>query len=427
MTEETESLEQLVQRIAQQARTASHQIALAPTEQKNKILHRLASRIEESAENLSQANAKDLAVGRKEGLSDALLDRLTLTESRILGMAEGVRQVATLPDPVGEEIGRHQPQSGIDIRKIRVPIGVVGIIYESRPNVTVDCAALCLKSGNACILRGGREAFHSNTALATLVREAVQSEGLNADAVQLIPTTDRTALGFLLKQDDNVHCIVPRGGEGLIRFVVENSTIPVIKHYEGICNLYLDSDADPEMAKAITINAKCQRPGVCNAIENLVVAKSFAREHLPHIAKALQEEGVELRSDADARNILAEEGIESAVATEADWSTEYLDRILSIRIVENAEEAASFINRYGSQHSDAIITRDETTARRFLRSVDSSTVYWNASTRFTDGFEFGLGAEVGISTDRLHARGPMGLQELCTYKYEVFGHGEIRT
>ena len=426
MFEEPESLEQIVQRITRQAREASYSLAMADTSSKNAVLSRLATLLEESVDELTVANEKDLSAGREQGLTAALLDRLALTPARISGMAEGVRQVADLPDPVGEEIGRLAPSSGIDIRKVRVPIGVVGIIYESRPNVTIDCAVLCLKSGNACILRGGREAIHSNRALASLVRKALELEGFDENAVQLIPTTDRAALGFLLKQDRDVHCIVPRGGEGLIRYVVENSTIPVIKHFEGICSLYLDDEADPTMALEITLNAKCQRPGVCNAIENLVVHRDFASKHLAVIAEGLQAAGVELRADPESGLLLAEAGIPYTPATEEDWSTEYLDLILSIRMVVDANEAVSFINRYGSQHSDSIVTGNETTARRFLRGVDSSTVYWNASTRFTDGFEFGLGAEVGISTDRLHARGPMGLQELCTYKYEVFGKGEIR-
>ncbi len=427
MFEKPESLKQLVERIARQSRAASYALATAETARKNAVLYRLAELIENATDELTLANRQDLSLGEEEGLSLALLDRLTLTHERIAGMAEGVRQVAKLPDPVGEEMGCLHPASGLDIRKVRVPIGVVGIIYESRPNVTIDCAALCLKSGNACILRGGREAFHSNQALARIVRMALEEEDFDINTVQLIPTTDRTALGYLLKQDQHVHCIVPRGGEGLIRYVVENSNIPVIKHYEGICSLYLDNDADPAMAKAITLNAKCDRPGVCNAIENLVVHRDFASMHLAAIARELSEAGVQLRADSDASAILNEADIPHFPATEEDWSTEYLDLILAIRIVDSAEEAISFINRYGSQHSDSIITRNEKTARRFLRAVDSSTVYWNASTRFTDGFEFGLGAEVGISTDRLHARGPMGLQELCTYKYEVFGNGEIRS
>jgi len=382
--------------------------------------------IEASAEELQAENEKDLALGGELRLTAALLDRLRLTPGRIAGMAEGVRQIAALPDPVGEEIEQINPPNGLDIRKVRVPIGVVGIIYESRPNVTIDCAALCLKSGNACILRGGREAFHSNQALAALVRRALEDEGMDANAVQLIPTTDRTALKYLLRLDQLIHCIIPRGGEGLIRYVVENSTIPVIKHFEGVCSLYLAADADAGMAEAITLNAKCQRPGVCNAIENLLVHESFAAAHLETIARKLVEAGVELRADPAAANVLREAALPCAEATEEDWSTEYLDLILSIRIVASVGEAIDFINRYGSQHSDAIITANEDAARQFLRSVDSSTVYWNASTRFTDGFEFGLGAEVGISTDRLHARGPMGLRELCTYKYQVFGKGQAR-
>ncbi|MEM0965028.1 MAG: glutamate-5-semialdehyde dehydrogenase [Verrucomicrobiota bacterium] len=426
MFEEPESLEQLVSKIASSAREASYDLAVTSSEERDAVLYRLAALIEESADTLTDANEKDLESGKTDGLSQALLDRLTLTPERISGMAEGVRQVAALADPIGEEIERLSPANGLDIRKVRVPIGVVGIIYESRPNVTIDCAALCLKSGNACILRGGREAFHSNQALAGLVQRALEDEKISPDAVQLIPTTDRAALGFLLKEDDNVHCIVPRGGEGLIRYVAENSTIPVIKHFEGICSLYLDQEADPEMATSITVNAKCQRPGVCNAIENLVVHRDFATQHLAGIALKLHEEGVELRADEESAVILDAARIPCKLAVEEDWSTEYLELILSIRIVGSVGEAIAFINHYGSQHSDSIITENEKTARKFLRAVDAATVYWNASTRFTDGFEFGLGAEVGISTDRLHARGPMGIRELCTYKYEIFGHGEIK-
>lgn len=426
MFEKPESLEELVGRIVRDAREASYEVSITDTRKRNAVLLRLAGKIEEAHDNLRKANEQDLAAGKKDGLSGAMLDRLELTPQRIAAMAEGVRQIAALPDPVGEEIERLRPPNGLDIRKVRVPIGVVAIIYESRPNVTVDCAALCLKSGNACILRGGREAFHSNQALAERVRSALGDEGLNPDAVQLIPTTDRTALGFLLKADEFVHCIVPRGGEGLIRYVVENSTIPVIKHFEGICSLYLDREADPEMAQRLAVNAKCQRPGVCNAIENLVVHREFANKHLSSIARDLVDRGVELRTDIEAGTLLRQADLPSKTATEEDWSTEYLDLILSVRVVGTVEEAIAFINRYGSQHSDAIITANEKTARKFLRGVDSSTVYWNASTRFTDGFEFGLGAEVGISTDRLHARGPMGLRELCTYKYEVHGKGEAR-
>ncbi|MFP4351891.1 MAG: glutamate-5-semialdehyde dehydrogenase [Puniceicoccaceae bacterium] len=426
MFEEPENLTELVRGMAGRAREAAHGIGVTSSEKRRAVLEQLAGMIEACASEIAADNARDLALGRESGLAEALLDRLALTPARITAMADGVRQVAALPDPVGEEIERLAPANGLDIRKIRVPIGVVGIIYESRPNVTVDCAALCLKSGNACILRGGREAFHTNQALAALVRRALVAGDLDPDTVQLIPTTDRAALGILLKLDGYVHCIVPRGGEGLIRYVVENSTIPVIKHFQGVCNLYLDVAADPAMAERITLNAKCQRPGVCNAIENLVVHRDFAAGNLAPIARSLVGAGVELRADEEAEAILAHAGIPCRPAAEEDWSAEYLDLILAVRTVGGADEAVAFINRYGSQHSDAIITGDEPTARRFLRGVDSSTVYWNASTRFTDGYEFGLGAEVGISTDRLHARGPMGVRELCTYKYEVFGHGEAR-
>lgn len=426
MFEKPENLEDLIRGMAARSRESAHVIGMTSSEKRGAVLEQLAGMIEACATEIAEDNAKDLALGRESGLGEALLDRLALTPARIAAMADGVRQVAALPDPVGEEIERLAPPNGLDIRKVRVPIGVVGIIYESRPNVTVDCAALCLKSGNACILRGGREAFHTNQALAALVRRALVAEDLDPDIVQLIPTTDRAALGILLKLDGSVHCIVPRGGEGLIRYVVENSTIPVIKHFQGICSLYLDKSADPAMAERIALNAKCQRPGVCNAIENLVLHREFAAANLAPIAGTLVGAGVELRADSEVTALLDSAGIPNQPATEDDWSTEYLDLILSVRIVGDADEAAAFINRYGSQHSDAIITEDEPTARRFLRAVDSSTVYWNASTRFTDGYEFGLGAEVGISTDRLHARGPMGIRELCTYKYEVLGHGEAR-
>jgi len=304
-------------------------------------------------------------------------------------------------------------------------MGVVGIIYESRPNVTVDCAVLCLKSGNASILRGGKEAFHSNMKLAAIIREVLVAAGISEDAVQLIPTTDRSALNVLLQQDATVHCIIPRGGESLIRFTVENSRIPVIKHYTGVCSIYIDAGADPEMAESILINAKCQRPSVCNAVENLIVHQDAA-DLLPSLAKALSDQGVELRVDAKAKALLLASGLPLNEATEADFKTEYNDLIIAITVVADTDEAVEFINANGSGHSDAIVTGNPDSAARFLNGVDSATVYHNASTRFTDGFEFGLGAEIGISTDRLHARGPMGLNELCTYKYVIHGKGEIK-
>ena len=332
------------------------------------------------------------------------------------------------PHVVGEEIERSTRPNGLEIRKVRTPLGVIGIIYESRPNVTIDCAALCLKSGNASILRGGKEAFHSNSALSEIVREGLADNGVNPDSSILIPTTDREALNHLLLLDDKIHCIIPRGGESLIRFVTENSRIPVIKHYKGVCNLYVDSEADLELAHQIAINAKCQRPGVCNAIENLFVHQAAADEFLPAVARTLREEGVELRVDKRTRDLLSDHPENNGVkdAIEDDYHEEFLDLVLAVKVVDSLEEGIEQVNRYGSGHSDAIVTRDEAHAQRFLEAVDASSVYWSASTRFTDGFEFGLGAEIGISTDRLHARGPMGLRELCTYKYHILGTGQIR-
>lgn len=422
----TTDMYQLVKTIAQQATRASFSLATQCTATKNNALLQLAELIKTKADSLVEENNKDLTAGRENGLSTPLLDRLTFTPERIQSMAEGVRQVAVLPDPVGDVIDQTIRPNGIDIRKIRVPIGVIGIIYESRPNVTIDCAALCLKSGNASILRGGKEAIHSNRALASLIVEALQSAGLHEHAVQLIPTPDRAALNHLIKMDEHIQCIIPRGGEGLIRFVVENGSIPVIKHYTGVCAVYIDADADLEMAKAITLNAKCQRPGVCNAIENLFVHANVAKTHLPVIAQALVDAGVELRGDQRTFEILKANDIPVTVAMEQDYKAEYLDLILAIKIVDSTQDAIAEINRYGSKHSDAIVTSNESTARAFMTGVDSATVYWNASTRFTDGFEFGLGAEIGISTDKLHARGPMGLNELCTYKYTIYGQGQVK-
>ncbi len=426
MTDIATDLEQQVREIAAQARAASLVLATTPTAEKNACLDRLAKLIEESAEQLKVENVKDLVAGEENGLSSALLDRLRLTDKRIADMATGVRQVRDLPDPVGAEIDRTERPNGIDIRKVRVPIGVVGIIYESRPSVTVDCSILCLKSGNAAILRGGKEAFHTNTVLASLTRRALRESGLPEAAIQLIPTTDRRALLTLLKLDEQINCIIPRGGEGLIRFVAETSTIPVIKHYKGVCSVYLDRNLDPAMAEAIVINAKCQRPSVCNAIENLYVHTDIADSILPVIARSLVDRGVELRVDPAATTILSKHQIEGTPVSHDDWSEEYLDLILAIGVVPSLEAAIDAINTYGSAHSDAIVTSNQAAAEAFLAGVDSATVYWNASTRFTDGFEFGLGAEIGISTDKLHARGPMGLNELCSYKYVIHGTGQIR-
>ena len=419
-------MEATIRTLAEKARAASLKIATLETAIKDTALKRLAELLSKHKDKILEANAKDLSEGEANGLSQALIDRLRFTPERIEAMAEGVRQVISLPDPVGETIEESIRPNGLRLVKRRVPIGVIGIIYESRPNVTVDCAVLCLKSGNACILRGGKEAFHSNTVLASIIQEALSESGFPGEAVQLIPTTNREALNVLLTLDDLVHCIIPRGGEGLIRFVAENSRIPVIKHYKGICNLYVDKDADLDLAETIVENAKCQRPGVCNAAENLFIHKDVAPSFLPKVARLLTSQGVALRLDEKAAAHMKDLDIPYSSATEEDFHEEFLDLILSVKEVDDLESAIDAVNTYGSGHSDAIITANATNAETFLSAVDTSTVYWNASTRFTDGFEFGLGAEIGISTDRLHARGPMGLRELCTYKFIVYGDGQIK-
>ena len=416
----------MILEIAQKARRASLELANAPTSKKDDALRRLAALLTSNAKSLIAENEKDLAKAADAGLSKPMLERLALSEKKIAAIAKGVEEVITLPDPVGEILESSTRPNGLVIKKVRTPIGVVGIIYESRPNVTIDCAILCLKSGNACILRGGSEAFNTNTALAGLIVEALKGAGLSPDCVQYIPTTDRNALMELLKLNQYVHCIIPRGGENLIRFVVQNSTIPVIKHYKGVCTVYVDKFADAEVAEKLTINAKCQRPSVCNSAENLIVHKDAAETILPQIARQLAEHGVELRASVRAKEFLDKAGIESVVAVESDFSTEYNDLIISIDVVDSLESAIDFINTYGSAHSDLIVTKDRESAEKFLNGVDSATVYWNASTRFTDGYEFGLGAEIGISTDKLHARGPMGLKELCSYKFKIFGTGQVR-
>ena len=419
-------MEATIRTLAEKARAASLKIATLETAIKDTALKRLAELLCERKDKILEANAKDLSEGEANGLSQALVDRLRFTPERIEAMAKGVRQLISLPDPVGETIEESIRPNGLRLVKRRVPIGVIGIIYESRPNVTVDCAVLCLKSGNACILRGGKEAFHSNTVLASIIQEALSESGIPGEAVQLIPTTNREALNVLLTLDDLVHCIIPRGGEGLIRFVAENSRIPVIKHYKGICNLYVDKDADLDLAETIVENAKCQRPGVCNAAENLFIHKDVAPSFLPKVARLLTSQGVALRLDEKAAAHVKDLDIPYSSATEEDFHEEFLDLILSVKEVDDLESAIDAVNTYGSGHSDAIITANATNAETFLSAVDTSTAYWNASTRFTDGFEFGLGAEIGISTDRLHARGPMGLRELCTYKFIVYGDGQIK-
>jgi glutamate-5-semialdehyde dehydrogenase len=419
-------LARLVTSLAQRARAASLVLATAPTAAKNAALAQLADLIDASHTVLLAANARDLSSPDAATLAPAGRERMTLSPAKLQHLAQSVREVIALPDPVGTELEAWTRPNGLHIRKLRVPIGVIGIIYESRPNVTVDCAILCLKSGNASILRGGKECFHTNTALAALIAQALTAAGLPADAVQLIPTTDRAALTTLLKLDTLIHCIIPRGGESLIRYVAENSTIPVIKHYTGVCFVYIDREADPNLAGTILVNAKTQRPGVCNAAEQLLIHADVAESLLPRLASALLAKNVELRCDAASAAILAKATLAHTAAAPADFTAEFLDLVLAVRVVDSLDTAIATINRDGSAHSETIVTRDEAAARRFQAGVDSAAVFWNASTRFNDGFEFGYGAEIGISTDRLHARGPMGLRELCTYKFVIDGTGQIR-
>ncbi len=408
--------------IGQRALAASRELVPLKSRKKNNILLAMADELERRREAIQAANAIDIEEGRNAGLSDAMLDRLLLTDARVDGMITGIQAVASLKDPIGTTISRWIRPNGLEIVKRRVPIGVIGIIYESRPNVTADSAALCFKTSNAVILRGGKEAVHSNAAIADALIEGGRKKGLPENAIQLIRTTDREAVKELVQLEGTVDLVIPRGGETLIRAVTEMAHVPVIKHYKGVCHLYIDAEADIEMALGITLNAKCQRPGVCNAIETLLVHEAIAPGFLPKAAALLEEKGVELRGDQAARAIVA--GIKEA--TEQDWYEEYLDLVLAVRVVGSIEAAIAHINTYGSRHSDAIVTESESAGQVFLRDVDSSTVYVNASTRFTDGGEFGMGAEIGISTDKLHARGPMGLEELTTYKYLVHGKGQIR-
>jgi glutamate-5-semialdehyde dehydrogenase len=420
---ESTNLAGQIEEMGRKARTAARVLALCSKDQKNAALMAMADAIEAAEADIVAANASDLEAAPGYGLNDAAVDRLRLDSARIKGMAQGVRQVAGLPDPCGEVIREWTRPNGMKITKIRVPIGVVGIIYESRPNVTADAAVLCVKSGNACILRGGKEAIHSNTAIAKALSAGAMNAGLSADIIQLVPFTDREGVRLLAQMDRYLDVIVPRGGHALIEAVVEHARMPVIKHYHGVCHVYVDKSADLGMAEKITVNAKCQRPGVCNAMETLLVHRDVAEKFLPSVAKALREKGVELRGDQRTCEVL---GPAVKPATEADWTTEYLDLILSIRVVDSLEQAIDHIENYGSHHSDTIVTTDEAAARKFLAAVDSAVVFWNVSTRFNDGGEFGFGAEIGISTDKLHARGPMGLEELTTYKYTVTGSGQVR-
>lgn len=397
-------------------------MAKADTAAKNRVLYVLAEKLRKNRTLIRTENEKDLAAARDKGIPAAMLDRLTLSDKVMDAMIQGVLDVAALADPVGEIREMRKRPSGIQVGKMRIPLGVIGMIYESRPNVTVDAAALCLKAGNAVILRGGSEAFHSNRILAENIRAALEEEGLPADCVQVFPVPDREAVQILLEQEAFIDLIIPRGGEGLIRFVSEHSRIPVLKHYKGVCHLYVDEDADSEKALQILLNAKCQRPGVCNALETLLVHQKIAETFIPHAAKALSASGVTVRGCPETCRLV----VEAEPATEEDWPMEYLDLILSVKIVSSMEEAMEHIGRYNSNHTEAIVTENWSRAWRFIREVDASAVMVNVSTRFNDGGELGLGAEIGISTSKLHAYGPMGLTELTTEKFVVLGSGEIR-
>jgi glutamate-5-semialdehyde dehydrogenase len=415
-------LEGMIVEMGQAARRVARLLATSSTVAKNTALRASAARLQQQQSHLLEANRQDVEAGKKAGLSSAMLDRLTLTPARIEAMAKGLETVADLPDPVGETMAMWRRPNGLEIAQVRVPLGVVGVIYEARPNVTADAAGLCLKAGNAVILKGGSEALHTNCAIVDVLAAAVTEAGLGAEAVQLIRSTDRQSVALLLRQDRTIDVIIPRGGEELIRAVTEKSTIPVIQHFSGICHTYVDAEADLAMAERICFNAKVQRPWVCNAMENLLVHEKVAADFLPSIVAALEKAGVEIRGCERTQALVPQ----VKATTSADWSTEYLDLILSVKVVDSLDQAITFINTYGSGLADAIVTENYSHARRFLQEIDSATVYVNASTRFTDGYEFGFGAEVGISTNRLHARGPMGLRELTTYKYVIYGNGQVR-
>jgi len=421
-TETNTALDQAIRQLAKDARAASRGMARASTEQKNNALLTLARLIREQAPALRAANELDLAAARNAGLEAAMLDRLTLSDKGIESMAEGVEQIATLPDPVGSITDMNTRPSGIQVGKMRVPLGVIGIIYEARPNVTADAAALCIKSGNATILRGGSEALNSNRAIAALVQQSLAESGLPAQGVQCIDTTDRAAVGILITLRDDIDVIVPRGGKGLIERLIKESRVPMIKHLDGNCHVYVDDDADPEMALRIVENAKTQRYGTCNTTESLLIARSIAGSLLPRIGAMLKDKGVVVRGCAETQALLPY----AEPATEEDWVTEYLAPLIAVKVVSGLDEAISHINTYSSQHTEAIVTDHYGNAMRFLREVDSSSVMVNASTRFADGFEYGLGAEIGISTDKIHARGPVGLEGLTSQKWIVLGHGETR-
>ncbi|MBI5887175.1 MAG: glutamate-5-semialdehyde dehydrogenase [Deltaproteobacteria bacterium] len=416
------SIKDDVLKIAVLAKEASLYLSRLDTDVKNRAILAMAENLEKSAGVLKEANIKDVEDGRRKGLTGAMIDRLTITDKVIGGMAAGLREVAALPDPVGEVANMSRRPNGLMVGRMRIPIGVIGIIYESRPNVTADAAGLCLKSGNAVILRGGSEAINSNLAIAKALSEACVREGVPEAAIQVMPTVDREAVLEMLKLEEHIDLIIPRGGESLIRFVVENSKIPVIKHYKGVCHVFVDEFADMDMAVKICFNAKVQRPGVCNSMETLLVHKNIARQFLPLIYSKYKAAGVELRGCPRTKGILKD----IKDAAEDDWSAEYLDLILAVRVVDSLDDAVNHIAKYGSLHTESIVTKDYANSQRFLKEVNSSTVLVNASTRFSDGFQLGLGGEIGISTTKIHAFGPMGLEELTTQKFIIYGNGQIR-
>ena len=417
------TIETTIVNMAKAARSAAAEMAKCGSNQKNAVLFGLADKIEKNASRIQEANQKDLDRAREMGISNAMIDRLTVSDATINSMAKGLREVAALNDPVGAISKSWLRPNGLEITRMRIPLGVIGIIYESRPNVTIDAAGLCLKAGNAVILRGGSEALYSNQTLADIIGQVLSDHGLPETAVQIVPVRDRNAINILLNQEEFIDLIIPRGGEGLIRFVVEHSTIPVLKHYKGVCHVYVDEGADLNMAEEICFNAKVQRPGVCNAMETMLVHRSIAKEFLPQMAKRLINSGVEIRGCPETCRILPD----ALKAEPSDWPQEYLDLVLAVRVVEDMEQAVSHISEHGSKHTESIVTRDYKRAKRFVREIDSSVVLVNASTRFNDGGELGLGAEIGISTSKLHAFGPMGVEELTTTKFVVYGDGQIRT
>lgn len=418
----TDDLSTYCRDVAKRSRAASRQLASLSTEVKNRWLHQCATALVSNIDSILAANEKDIEAAPTYGLSDAAVDRLRLDETRVSAIADAMREISALPDPIGETLEGKVRPNGLEIRKVRAPLGTVFFIYESRPNVTADAAAICVKSGNAVILRGGKEAQHSSKAIVKILAEAARSTGVPEDAVQIVSTTDREAVGHFLALGDLIDVAIPRGGKGLIELVVDKATMPVIKHYDGNCHVYVDESAKLDMAKAIVVNSKCQRMGVCNACESLLVHASVADSHLPEIGKALSEVGVEIRGDQATCKLISG----AVPAKDSDWGEEYLGPTISCKVVDSLKEAIEHINQYGSHHTDAIVTESYDASRRFTQAVDSSAVVVNASTRFNDGGEFGLGAEIGISTDKFHARGPCGLNELTTYKYIVSGAGQIR-